>query len=349
MANYAPSNLSSAQVQLTMALQKAELRYRRPDVWGSLKQNSEISAPSYKDARSREDRALTVDFLKRSKRTPAIGRTHNPSGVQSDTAIISPSFATISDTFFTTLKQADKNTRSLQEMFNHEVLNSAINMVEHMNNLASDYIVNNRTGVNVLTQEGSFNTTNDVFEITEASKGIRAFQIASMCLDVNGYQGGGFDVYCDSISYNTFMFQMMQGQANDVNTAFQFQNGGSTFYHMPDAQNVIGAIGAGAYTRGFFVIIPRGMVVGLDWIPKQNRVGISSASIGGVGEYGSLYNPIDGVDYAIFKKWAGLDGSSLNGYTQDVQEVCEISLDYAFEKAPLTNPSETPLFAFGLI
>jgi hypothetical protein len=91
------------------------------------------------------------------------------------------------------------------------------------------------------------------------------------------------------------------------------------------------------------------MTVALDWIPKQNRMGISSTSIGGVAEYGNMINPIDGVTYATHKYWSKADTSGSNGMTQDVKEEVEISLDVAFEKAPLTNAGESVIQAFALI
>ena len=45
----------------------------------------------------------------------------------------------------------------------------------------------------------------------------------------------------------------------------------------------------------------------------------------------------------------GANGSSLGGYTQDVKIETEISLDIAYEHAPLSTASETPLLAFALV
>ena len=64
--------------------------------------------------------------------------------------------------------------------------------------------------------------------------------------------------------------------------------------------------------------------------------------------YSSLENPFDGVLYAVHDYPVRADGTSTGGYTQDEMEEFEISIDLAFEYAPLSNAGETPLFAFAI-
>lgn len=346
MPNYNPSNLAIGQASLAQSFQKGELRFRDPVVWKSLIANQMFATPDYVSLRTREDRAYQVDFFTRTQRALGSGRSHTHSGVKGDTQIVSPAFVTVNDDFYTSLKQADANRRTLQEMFNNEMLNTAINFVEGLEVLATDYLFSNRSGVNGVTAEGTFNAVSNTFDITNATSGDRSVQITNSTMDILKYQGMGLDLYCDTVSYNKFKYDFAQGGGNSANLNFQFQEGNNTYYHAPELNASADGL---SYTKGYWLAVPKGMVVALDWIPKQNREGIDSASIGGVATYGNMLNPIDGVTYATHTIWNGADETANNGYTQDTKEDIEISLDYAFEKAPLTVANETVIQAFGLV
>ena len=349
MANHTNSNLAVGQAKLTQAFQDGELRYREPAIWKSLVKNQPLSTPGYEALRTREDRAYQVDYFNRTSRALGTARAGTHAGTQGDTSLVNPSFATSTDKFFTSLKQADRSTRSLQEELNNELQNSAMNMVEGLNQDSSDFLFTNRSAINGVAVEGAFNGTNDAYEISDAAGGDRSVQITRMVMDLLKYQGKSFDFYCDSISFNKFEYLRNQGSSNDKNTEFQFTNGSLTFYHMGEMDTDVAAIGSSDYTRGFWLVVPKGMAVALDWIPKQNREGVSASTIGGVAEYGSIINPIDGLPYATHKYWEKADTTATNGMTQDVKEEFELSIDVAFEKAPLTNATESVIQAFAII
>ena len=101
-----------------------------------------------------------------------------------------------------------------------------------------------------------------------------------------------------------------------------------------------------AYSKGYWVAVPEGSVAALPWIPVQNRQG---REFGQIANYGAIINPVDNVQYAVHTYMEGANGSALGGYTQDVKIETEISLDIAYEYAPLSTASETPLLAFALV
>jgi len=68
-----------------------------------------------------------------------------------------------------------------------------------------------------------------------------------------------------------------------------------------------------------------------------------------VNIYGSILNPVDGLQYAIHSYEQRANGTSVNGYTQDVLTEVEVSLDVALQHAPLSTAGETPLMAFALV
>lgn len=341
MANRTTANLLKAQAKLVAAFKSTELRFRYPATYLALKANSPIMFPNYETLRTREDRTLETLFNTRAKRSLGTGgRTHNHTGVKADTSTLTPTWATYDDKFNMSLKQADNSNYDAQEQMNAEIQNIVANFMEDYETVATAYLFNNRSGVNIATAEGTFDATDDVFEIVEA-KETRAIQITGIAVDANKYPAGS-TIFCDSIAYAKFQYYAAQGASNSTNLSFQFQ--GVTFIHSIG----LGALAAGlvsAYSKGFWIVVPSGTVATLPWIPIQNRQGYVSE----VGEYSSLINPIDGETYAVHSYKTRADDSANNGYTQDQVTQYQISQDLAFAKAPLTTASETPILAFGIV
>ena len=340
MANRTTANLVKAQAKLIGAFQTAELRFRFPATYLALRAMAPIMFPNYDVLRTREDRAVETNFATRSSRALGSARTHNHTGVKGDTSTLTPTWASYTDKFNMSLKQADNSLYNADEQMFQELSNTISNFMEGYETAATAYLFNNRSGVNTATAEGAFDATDDVFEIVEAKES-RAIQITKIAMDANKYSGG-MTVFCDSISYAKFEYQAAQGISNATNLSFQF--GGVTFIHSVE----LGALGAGlvsAYAKGFWIVVPNGMVATLPWIPKQNREGVITKE----NEYSNILNPIDGENYALHSYETRADDSANNGYTQDVVTQYEISQDLAFTKAPLTTASATPILAYAIV
>lgn len=342
MANRTTANLVKAQAKLIGAFQNAELRFRFPATYLALRAMSPIMFPNYDVLRTREDRTVETNYAARSSRALGSARTHNHTGSKGDTAVLTPSWASYTDKFNMSLKQADNSIYNADEQMFQELSNTVSNFMEGFETAATAYLFNNRSGVNSATAEGTFDATDDVFEIAEAKES-RAIQITKIAMDANKYSGG-MTVFCDSISYAKFEFQAAQGASNQTNLSFQFN--GVTFVHSVE----LGALGAGlvsAYSKGFWIVVPNGMVATLPWIPKQNREGNSEHAP--ISIYSNILNPIDGEIYALHQYSTAADDSANNGYTQDVVTQYEVSLDLAFAKAPLTTASATPILAYAIV
>jgi len=340
MANRTTANLVKAQAKLIGAFQNAELRFRFPATYLALRAMAPIMFPNYDVLRTREDRAVETNFANRSSRALGSARTHNHTGVKGDTSTLTPTWASYTDKFNMSLKQADNSLYNADEQMFQELSNTISNFMEGYETAATAYLFNNRSGVNTATAEGAFDATDDVFEIVEAKES-RAIQITKIAMDANKYSGG-MTVFCDSISYAKFEYQAAQGISNATNLSFQFS--GVTFIHSVE----LGALGAGlvsAYAKGFWIVVPNGMVATLPWIPKQNREGVITKE----NEYSNILNPIDGENYALHSYETRADDSANNGYTQDVVTQYEISQDLAFTKAPLTTASATPILAYAIV
>lgn len=340
MPNYTLANLVKAQAKLNGAFANADKRFRDPAVFKAFIQSAPFFLPDYEILRKREDRAVEANYFVRQSRALGTGRSHNHTGSSGDSGVLTPSWTTYNDKFSFTLKQADNSVFDAVEEQNERLLNVIANFADGLDGVAATYAFANRSGVNNAAAEGTFNATNDAFEITDATNGNRAVQITRMVMDINKYQGGMFTIFCDSIAFNKFLFGAAQGASNSTNYSFQYQ--GVNFVHAPQLTASAAAL---SYTKGFWVAVQEGMIGALPWIPVQNRAGVQTM----VNTYGSILNPVDGLQYAVHSYEARANGTSVNGYTQDVLTEVEVSLDVALQHAPLSVASETPLLAFALV
>lgn len=342
MANFATAALVKAQAKLIGAFQSGELRYRTPEVHNLYLRNTSIMIPDYMELRTREDRVVETNYFLRTSRALGSGRSHNHTGAQGDSGILTPSWATYNDPFVSTLKEADNKIYSWEDQHMSKLQNAVINFIEGLDSVASAHLFANRSGVNVATAGGTFNAVDDVFQITEASNGDRAIQVSKSVMDVNKWQRQNFTFVCDTIAFNKFEYLAFQGSGNSANTSFQFN--GVNFVHDPSLTAAAAGL-LGAYANGFWIVVPEGTVAALPWLPMQNRAGLVTKE----NMYGTVLNPIDGLTYGVHSYEERVDGTLLGGYSQDVKTETEISIDMAYELAPLSTAGETPAQAFAFV
>jgi len=348
MANYSASALLNAQAKLINRFQSGEMRFTDPVVYKLFLENKDIMFPNYEQLRTDESRAISTYYKVRTSRSTGSARAHNHSGARSDSGTLAPTWATYSDKFLINLKQGGHNVYSYDEMFMHEMENAIINEINSLNTAATAYLVANRTGVNSATLGSGtfFDTVKDVFEIqadanTDWGKfNNRAGSLTQMVMDINNW-GTQYDVICDSIAYSKFQAQANQGSGNDKNLSFNFN--GQRFIHATGLYSLAVALDA-SYNNGFWIAVPKGTIACLPWIPKENRIGVDTK----IQRYSSIINPIDNQLYALHEYETAGDGSSVGGQLQDELQQKEVSIDVAFEKAPLSTANATPIFAFAI-
>ena len=345
---YAASAMAKAQAKLVAAFQASELRYTDPAVYRLFLQQAPIMFPDYAQLRLREDRTVEAYYRKRTSRSLSTGRSEAHTGSHGDTGVLTPSWTTYSDTFAISLKQADNNMYSLEDMMQNELENLFKNFIEGNETTATAYLVTNRThfsAANFAPDDdlGHFNFSTFVHEIPAATYwGANNFNIMfgqaiKTVMQVNKYNG--FSLACDSVAWSKLQYVAAQGKDNANNLSFTLD--GIEYFHAIKMNALAVALG---YTNGFVVAVPNGTIGCLPWIPKQNKEGKDTK----IQTYSMLTNPFDGQDYAIHNYPVKADGTSTGGYTQDEMEQFEGSLDLAFEHAPLSVSGETPLFAFAI-
>ena len=344
MANYTLANLVKAQIMLQGEFAQNDQRYRTPEVFKLFLNGAEQFFPSYKSLKTSDTRAVESNYFVRTAQSLlTTGRSHNHTGTGGDSGVLALSWQTYSTTFSMTLKQADTSVYSWQEEFNNEIRNKVIDFANGLDTVAGAYLFSNRSGASDggITGKATFNGTNDVYTVAGAVKD-EIGTIIKLVADINKYQGQQVDVVCDSLLYSNVLKLSNQGAGNATNTTFQFA--GTTFIHDPAMGARASALDV-AYVEGFAIAVPMGHVSCADWIPVQNRNGVETKE----QTYGSLLNPVDGLQYGVHSYSERADGTSVNGQKQDELTQTELSIDLSFNHAPSSVADETPLMAFAIV
>lgn len=342
MANFDLAKQAKAQLKLVNKFQSNELRFRSPEVYKLYLRNTEFMTPDYRLVKTSTDRVIDLNYFTRTSRALGSAYSHNHTGAQGDSGVLTPTWTSHTDKFASTLKEANNKIYTWDELHASKLENVIANFAEGLETVAHDHLFANRSGVNLATANGTFDATDDVFKITESTHVDQAIQITKVAMDANKYQGVRFDIVCDSVSFMLFEKQAAQGISNATNLSFQYNN--VTFILDPkmdaDAAGLVGA-----YTKGFWIAVPEGSIGSLPWIPIQNREGYEGPD----NVYGNIVNPIDGTMYATHTYEERANGTSLGGQRQDVKMETEIFIEQALVVAPLSTANETPLQAFALV
>lgn len=346
MANFATADLIKYQAKITAGFQAGELRVRMPEVFNSLRRNTEMMIPSHNAIKYAAKRTTgEVNYFNRSSRALGTGgEVYNNTGVVGDSSVLVPSWTPYDDKFKYSIKQANSSIYSLEEELMNEMINVNNNFSEGLESVAATYIHTNRSGVNISTAEGTFNATNDAFEITEdyadiGSTGYRALMIMKSNMRINKWSGAN-DIYCDTIGFNKMSVLANQGQGNQYNTSFMFGN--DNFIHSPELDAKAATL---SYDRGYFIVVPVNNTAVLDWIPEQNRNGIITPE----NKYGTLIHPATGLPLATHEYMQRSDESSGAGENQDVTVQIQLFTYLSINHTPLTTSEETPMYAFALV
>lgn len=332
MANFSPSNLAKAQAILQGKYKDAEGRFKPSPVLALGLQNQSILLPDAASLRTREDRTVEAYLLARSIRTAGTARAYNHAGSRGDSITQTLSWGTYSDKFSISLKQLDNNIFGFEAVLAQQIENCMKTILEAAETALVTLLQSERTEINAATSGGTFNATNDAFEISDAT---RLTQIMKSMMRQNNYKGE-FDVIANSIGYINGEYYMNQGGGNSTNLGFQFS--GTNWvesYELADANYT---------TADVLLVMPTGSFASLPWIPKQNRMGHGDYN-SVLGGYGSIADPWGmGLNFAVHGYATRADTSASNGNVQDDLMEFELSVDIANPISPLSVATETPIF-----
>lgn len=336
MANYADNVLLKAQTQILEAFNNAEKRLKANGAFTPFLRNTQFTIPNIEELRTSNLRPTEVNFLKRSKRATGTAKVARHTGDQGDGGNVALTFKQYVDKGSTSLKFAENSVFTDTQIVANEVDNMLKNVAEAVHTDALAYLDTNKSGVNGATKNGTFNGTNDVFEVATAQKE-RFFQFMNSMLGQNYYRGS-YDAILDSTLYAEMLYQANQGQGNATNLGFAFQNG-----MFAEAVGLTDA----NYSNGLGFFVPEGTIGAVDFTEAQNRNNYGDLNTYN-GGFRTIFNPYLGVDCALSGYMDRADRSSVGGNVQDIVIQWEITADIALVKAPISVTDETPIFAGGL-
>lgn len=333
MANFSTANLVKAQAKLNAKFSSEEMRAKQPAAVLLANQNTNVLIPGHEELRTREDRPVEANILSRSKRANTAARVYNHTGNRGDSFVLPLNWATFGDKFSMSLKMLDTNVFQWDEVFAQQMMNAQLNIYENIETYLVAYLVANRTQINVATQGGVFNATNDAFEIAAGDKAV-FYQLAKSMMRQNKYRGQ-YDVLASNATYVAGEFQANQGAGNNTNTGFQFS--GLNIVESTELADT-------NYPNGVSLIMPAGTFGILPWIPKQNRKGDGDYNtyVGGFGSFADMLGL--GWTFALHAYQQRADTTALNGSAQDVTLEFEISIDLAPVLPPLSTATESVVF-----
>lgn len=342
MANYAASVLAKAQTMYNDQFQSAEMREKPSATLMMLLKNRQFLIPDLKALRDREDRATKAYLKNRAVRSLTSSRTHNHSGVTSDSTEVAIAYTIYTDKFATSLKRGDNNVLSDAEILLHEIKNSIINLHEGIETALVTWLDTSKTQASnppsASIDRATFNATNDAYEILAADAD-EYWHIIKSIFRQEKYTTSQIDIITQSLLASTGETKSQQGQGNSTNLGFQFSG-----LDVAESIEVVDA----NYANGVSYCWPTGLAGILDWIPKQNRAGKGDFD-SVLGGYSTFQDPATGLSFALHAFTERADTSGSNGNTQDETTEWELSIDLSPQYAPSTVTDETPIFEIAQI
>ena len=334
MANFTASNLVKAQALLNQDFQSPEMRPALAPILALGRRNSEILIPGHRVLRTREDRPIEAYIIKRNLRsTTGVGRTHDHTGVLGDSIAADLAWTSFTDKFQFSLKWLDNNVFEANRVLANQFAQAFQNIRMDAETFLADFLTSEKTGVNRATKNGYFNTTTNAFEIASTTEKGLFFEDAKSMMRQNHYQGM-YDFVADPKLFRDANFYANQGTANAYNTMFQFAG-------MTLVESI--TLSDDNYTDGLGLVLPANTFGVLDWIPRQNRAGEGDYNTY-VGGFGSMVDPVSGLNMAVHGYSQRADTSASNGNAQDVVIEFEVSIDISPNLAPLSAADETVVF-----
>lgn len=336
MAYFVPSALLAGQAKFNERFLSGE--WRMPDsAVIRAAALAEIANPALIAIRTREDRTVTCYFPIKQSAIGSTARAAAHTGARGDSTSENLSWSTYAEPFSISIKQADNNVFSFAEMFAATQRNALINLLARLDAGFAALLVADKSGVNGGGGNGTFNSTDDVYEVP-LSEANYIYQNVKDSMWYNNYRGE-LIALADSKAFSLSQRLRAQGSANATNFGFQF-----------DGMQLVGTTRTllGTSYNGSIIAYENGLVALVPWIPKQNRKPLDpEKAMTYIGDYGQIMIPeLPNVPFAIHAYGVREDNGSYGGYTQDVTLQFEISVDIAYASAPLSTSTASPVMAF---
>lgn len=340
---YTNSVWNAAQYKLDEMMNKPEFKVKPSAALSVFLKNTDFLIPASERERlwnQKTSDQQTVSTYSLDKQTVALGsaRAYNHTGAIGASSTADVSYTTYSRKFKYSIKQGDRNVFALAEMVAAQLRSASIDLHEGIETALMTYLNTNKSQVvtSLTPQSGEWDATNFIFGVLNADQD-QYFQYIKSFMGEQYYKGM-FEVINNVRAQAKAAFQAQQGQGNQTNLGWQFDNMSTV------ASTEL--VNASGYDWMSY-IIPEGTIGILPWIPQLNRSGFGDTFQNG-GAYRNMPDPLgSGLNFAVHEYATGADNEGGSGETQDVDVEVEISIDLGPVKAPMSTSNESSIFKTG--
>jgi hypothetical protein len=345
MANFVSSQLLAFQSKIGVGYNAAELRQLQNPILRQSLSYAPYIIGNVEAIKESDKRAVSTYFLKKTVATNGTARNYAPTGVQGDSGQVSLSWVTFSEPFNLNMQTGMDNIFEKEVLLQFHLNDKQRILRERIGTYIVGQLHNNRTQTAPTTTTArnmTWNNTNKAFENSLADLNL-FYENAASVMRQNKYYDK-FDVVADPIIAKRARFDMFQGAGNAQNLSYQFQS------YNPNGimeHSTLGNEVATPYAYGVALVLPQESFAITPWIPKINRIGDGDYESYN-GGYGTVADNTGlPLTYAV-RAWSQkADTSATNGTVQDIVLQFELSVDIAFNTAPMSVSGETPIYEFG--
>lgn len=345
MADYTSSALLAFQSKVNKKYNAAELRELQNPILRQALSYSDLVMANVEQIKQSDKRTVYGYYLKKMTATNGTAREYAPAGTQGDSGQVSLTWVTFQEKFGINLQVGMDNVFDTMTLLDHQIMDKQRILRERIGTYIVTQLHAARTQaapVTTTSRNMTWNGTNFAFE-NSADQLNFFFQNAASIMRQNKYYDK-LDVIADPIIFKQAQYSQFQGQGNAQNLSFQFSS------YNPNGimeHSVLGDTVADEYADGCALVLPTAGFSVIPWVPKINRDGF-----GDYESYNGGFGTIpDGtgqpLTYAVRGWQSKADTSALGGTVQDIHMDIELSVDIAFNTAPISVAGETPIYEFG--
>jgi hypothetical protein len=331
MANFAASALVAGQTLFTeQATNTAE--FRLPDVAAiRTARISGLHNPSIESVKASVQRAVNAYFPIRQAATNGTTRPALHTGARGDSDAVAYTWTTFSEPFSISLNQAQNNVMTFAQMYAAAKRNAILNVLNRADAWFLAALLAEKTAINVGGANGTFNATDDVFEIDGASKDF-FFSEAKIMMEQNLYRSNLVAIV-DAKGKELARRVGAQGTGNSVNLSYTIDGYSGI---MGTTRQILDPTEFDA--SGIF-FDPTAVAIA-PWVQPDYRKDVDpdkamNSAQGDRGQFSLAEMP--GVSFMEKYYVVQADASAAQGTTDDVLMQGLISLDLAFAVAPTSD------------
>jgi len=343
MANYANTVWTAAQWKLNEMMQMPEFKAKPSAALSVFLKNTDFLVPASERERMwnqkpSDQHTAYIETINKQSISTGSARAAAHTGNVGDSTATAISYTTYSATFKYSVKRADLNVFSTAETLAAQLRSAAIALHSDIETALMTYLNTNKTQVVVSSspQSGAWDGSNYIFQVADAYSA-QYFQNLKMFM-MEQYYSGNFDVVNNVAAAIQAGYLAQQGTGNATNLGWQLD--GMNMVTSTELSNASGY-------DWMSYIIPEGTVGILPWIPNLNRQGFGDTFKTG-GFYSNIFDPLgSGLQFAYHEYSTAADNDSNGSETQDIDIQCEMSIDLAEVKAPMSTSNLTPIVKAG--